>query len=80
MSGVYVANSRRAYKHILKYFLVAAILSTLSLPYYLRAFAMFRFASLQSSVNHGARVFPHLLGFVGEVMVISFTTPALIAS
>ena len=41
---------------------------------------MFLFASLHCSVNHGARVFPHLLGFVGEVMMISFTTPAFTAS
>jgi hypothetical protein len=37
-------------------------------------------ASLQVSLNHGARVFPHLLGFFGAVIFISFTTPAVTAS
>jgi hypothetical protein len=41
---------------------------------------MFRLASLHSSVNHGARVFPHLFGFFGDVITISFTTPAITAS
>ena len=41
---------------------------------------MFRLASLQASVNHGANVFPHLLGFFGAVMFISLTTPAVTAS
>ena len=31
-------------------------------------------------MNHGARVFPHLFGFFGDVIVISFTTPAFTAS
>ena len=37
------------------------------------------FASLHSSVNHGANVLPHLLGFLGDLIVISFTTPAFTA-
>jgi hypothetical protein len=80
MSGVCVANSRRAYKHTFKYVLVAAVLFSFSLPYYRRVLAIFRLASLHSSVNHGARVFPHLLGFIGEVMIIYLTTPAVTAS
>jgi hypothetical protein len=31
-------------------------------------------------VNQGASVFPHLLGFLGDVRVISRTTPAFTAS
>ena len=80
MSGVCVANSRRAYKHTFKQFFVAAILSTLSRPCYLFALAILCLASLHTSVNHGARVFPHLFGFFGDVIVISLTTPALTAS
>ena len=80
MSGVSAANSRRACKHTFKYVLVAVILISCSLPCYLFALAMFLFASLHSSVNHGARVFPHLFGFFGLVITISFTTPAFIAS
>jgi hypothetical protein len=49
-------------------------------PYSLRAFAIAFLASLHSSVNHGARVLPHLFGFFGHFIYISFTTPALIAS
>jgi hypothetical protein len=37
-------------------------------------------ASLQVSLNQGARVLPHLLGFFGAVILISFTTPAVTAS
>jgi hypothetical protein len=80
MSGVSAANSRRAYKHTFKYVLVAVILPVSFLPYYLLALAISRFASLHSSVNHGARVFPHLLGFFGDVILISLTTPAPTAS
>jgi hypothetical protein len=80
MSGVSAANSRRAYKHIFKYALVAAIQHSSFLAYCLLAFAIALFASLHFSLNHGARVFPHLLGFLGEVMVISLTTPAVTAS
>jgi hypothetical protein len=80
MSGVSLANSRRAFKHILKYVLVAVILSILSLPYNFLAYYIFLFAFLHSSVNHGAKVFPHLFGFLGMVVLIYFTTPALTAS
>ena len=80
MSGVSLANSRRAFKHILKYAFVAVTLSILSLPYYFFAYYISLFAVLQSSVNHGANVFPHLLGILGMVVFISLTTPALTAS
>ena len=80
MSGVSAANSRRAYKHIFRYALVAATLDSSFLPFNLLALAIALLASLHFSLNHGARVFPHLLGFLGEVMVISFTTPAATAS
>lgn len=36
-------------------------------------------ACLHSSVYHGASVLPHLLGFFGTVILICFTTYALIA-
>jgi membrane associated rhomboid family serine protease len=80
MSGVYLANSRRARKHTFKYFLLACIHFGSFLSYYLLIYAISRLASLQVSVNHGARVFPHLFGFLGYVIVISFTTPAPTAS
>ena len=80
MSGVSLANSRRAFKHILKYAFVAVTLLILSLPYTFFAYYISLFAVLQSSVNHGANVFPHLLGFLGMVVFISLTTPALTAS
>jgi hypothetical protein len=80
MSGVATANSKRACKHILRYALVAAILLGSSLPCNLLAYCISRLAFLQTSVNHGARVFPHLLGFFGEDILISFTTPAFTAS
>jgi hypothetical protein len=80
MSGVAAANSRRAYKHTLKYALVAAILPVSCLPCNLLAYAISLLASLHALVNHGARVFPHLLGFLGEDILISFTTPAFTAS
>jgi hypothetical protein len=80
MSGVSAANSRRAYRHTLRYVLVAATLQTSFLPFNLLALAIALLASLHFSLNHGARVFPHLLGFLGEVMVITFTTPAATAS
>ena len=80
MSGVAAANSRRAYKHILKYALVAAILPVSFLPCNLLACAISRLAFLHVSLNHGASVFPHLLGFFGVDMRISFTTPAFTAS
>ena len=50
------------------------------LPNSRRVLASSLLASLQVSLNHGARVFPHLLGFFGAVIFISFTTPALTAS
>jgi hypothetical protein len=80
MSGVCAANSRRACRHTFKYYLVAWVLFGSFLPYYLLVLAISRLASLQVSVNHGARVFPHLLGFLGDVILISFTTPAPTAS
>jgi hypothetical protein len=80
MSGVSLENSRRAFKHALKYVLVAMILSILSLLYNLRAYCIALLALLHSSVNHGAKVFPHLLGFLGVVVLISLTTPAFTAS
>jgi hypothetical protein len=36
-------------------------------------------ASLHSSVNQGASVLPHLLGFLGWVVTIFLTTPAVVA-
>jgi hypothetical protein len=51
-----------------------------ALPNSRRALAISLLASLQVSLNHGARVFPHLLGFLGAVILISFTTPAVTAS
>jgi hypothetical protein len=80
MSGVSAANSRRASRHIFIYALVAAILFSLFLPYDLLALAIALLASLHFSVNHGASVLPHLLGFFGLVILISLTTPALTAS
>ena len=80
MSGVCAANSRRALEHVLKYALVAFMLRESPLPCVLRAMAISLLASLHCSVYHGARVFPHLLGFLGTVKFISFTTPALTAS
>jgi hypothetical protein len=80
MSGVSAANSRRASRHIFIYALVAAILLLSFLPYDRLVLAITLLASLHFSVNHGASVFPHLLGFFGLVMVISLTTPALTAS
>ena len=50
------------------------------LPYVRFASASFFFASLHVSSNHGASVFPHLLGFVGRVCFTYFTTPAVSAS
>jgi hypothetical protein len=44
------------------------------------AYANFFFASLHLSSNHGASVFPHLLGFVGRAIFSYFTTPAVNAS
>ena len=49
-------------------------------PYSLLALAISLLASLHVSVNHGARDLPHLLGFFGAVILISFTTPAPTAS
>jgi hypothetical protein len=80
MSGVSVENSRRAFKQTLKYFLVAVVLCVLSLPYTFLARCISRLASLHSSVNHGASVFPHLFGFFGVDILISLTTPASTAS
>ena len=40
------------------------------------ALAKAYFACLHSSVNQGANVFPHLLGFLGCILLISLTTPA----
>ncbi len=40
------------------------------------ALAKAYFAALHSSVYQGANVFPHLLGFLGSVFFIAFTTPA----
>jgi hypothetical protein len=40
------------------------------------ALAKAYFAVLHSSVNQGANVFPHLLGFLGCIFFISLTTPA----
>ena len=80
MSGVSLANSRRAFKHILKYAFIAVILILLYLPYTFFAYCISLFAVLHSSVNHGANVFPHLLGFLGMVVFISLTTPAMTAS
>ena len=80
MSGVAAANSRRAYKHILKYALVAAILPVSFLPCNLLACAISRFSFLHVSLNHGASVLPHLFGFFGVDMRISLTTPAFTAS
>ena len=51
-----------------------------ALPNSRRALANSLLASLQVSLNHGARVLPHLLGFFGDVILISFTTPAVTAS
>ena len=51
-----------------------------ALPYSRRALASSLLASLQVSLNHGARVFPHLFGFFGVVILIAFTTPAVTAS
>jgi hypothetical protein len=80
MSGVAAANSRRACKHILRYALEAVVVRILSLPCSLIAYCISRLASLHASVNHGARVFPHLLGFLGEEIWIFLTTPACTAS
>ena len=80
MSGVAAANSRRAYKHILRYALVAVVVRLSFLPYTFIALCISRLASLHASVNHGASVFPHLLGFLGTEILISRTTPAVTAS
>jgi hypothetical protein len=45
------------------------------LPKFRFAAAKACFAYLHLSLNHGANVLPHLLGFFGFLNVISFTTP-----
>ncbi len=45
------------------------------LPKFRFAAAKACFAYLQLSLNHGANVLPHLLGFFGFLNVISLTTP-----
>ena len=42
-------------------------------------FAISFFASLHLSLNQGASVLPHLLGFLGVVICIYLTTPAITA-
>ena len=80
MSGVWAANSRRALQQVFKYAVVAILLRGSDLPKLRFALANSLLASLQVSLNHGARVLPHLLGFFGAVIFISFTTPAVTAS
>ena len=62
------------------YAFIAATLWSSFLPYTRFVLAIIRLASLHCSLNHGANVLPHLLGFFGVVMVISLTTPAFTAS
>ena len=80
MSGVWAANSRRALLQVFKYAVVASLPRGSDLPKSRLALANSLLASLQVSLNHGARVLPHLLGFFGAVILISFTTPAVTAS
>ena len=80
MSGVWAANSRRALQQVFKYAVVASLPRGSDLPKPRFALANSLLASLQVSLNHGARVLPHLLGFFGAVIFISFTTPAVTAS
>jgi hypothetical protein len=47
-----------------------------SLPCSFLVLANSLLASLQLSLNHGASVFPHLLGFFGGVITVYRTTPA----
>jgi hypothetical protein len=79
MSGVCLANSERATEHALRYSFVACVLRLSPVPYIRLVLAISLFAALQFSSNHGARVLPHLLGFLGVVMLIHFTTPAYTA-
>jgi hypothetical protein len=48
-------------------------------PYNFFASANAFLASLHSSLNQGAKVFPHLFGFFGYFISILFTTPACTA-
>jgi hypothetical protein len=56
--------------------LVAITLRSSPLPCVRRIFAISFLASLQVSLNHGAKVLPHLLGFLGMVLTMRLTTPA----
>jgi uncharacterized membrane protein YesL len=76
MSGVVLANSARPFIHTYKNSFVACRIFGSSFPYVRLALAKAYFAALHSSVNQGANVFPHLLGFLGSVFLISLTTPA----
>ena len=76
ISGVDFANSSRPFNHTLKKFFIASLTLLSPFPYYFLASASYFFASLHSSLNHGASVFPHLLGFFGTAVFISFTTCA----
>mgnify|MGYP003498408404 FL=1 len=80
MSGVSAENSRRARKHVFRYAFLEVVHYKSFLPYILRACYISRFAFLHSSLNHGASVLPHLLGFLGLEICISLTAPAITAS
>jgi hypothetical protein len=65
--------------HTLKKFVVASFIRWSPFPNYRLASFNYFFASLHSSLNHGVSVFPHLLGFLGIVVLMAFTTYAVTA-
>ena len=72
-------NSNRPLIHTLWNVFSARTTCSSPLPYTFLASDNLFFASLHSSLNHGASIFPHLLGFFGTINLISFTTFAFTA-
>lgn len=79
MSGIYLPNAALATQHADLYSLNFVLNSVLSFPCARLACIIARFAMRQSSVNHGANVFPHLFGLRGYLHSTFFTTPAVTA-
>jgi hypothetical protein len=66
--------------HVCLNFLYARFVLTSLFPYVLFCILYARFASLQASLNHGARCLAQRFGFLDCLITVALTTPASMAS
>jgi hypothetical protein len=80
ISGSWNCSCARPSLQLYTYLLSACWVCVCVFPLFFTAVLYFVRAVLHRSVNHGARCFSHLFGFVDVRLVVAFSTPAFVAS